>query len=936
MKMKKNTTWKRTAAWLCAAVICFGGSSAAQTASAISIDRTEQTVSQATALLTRDVLCQNQSGVNYWESEHFQFIWGSYGTDSARVTQEFLEGNARHLEACYDVYMNKLQMAPPTQSVNLSLRDGNEYKVNIYISGTGLQNFTDDWAYMSYDSGGFGFMFCCVDAMAYNTPSWVMPHEFAHVVTAHQLGWNTNKYTYAWYETMGNWFREQFLYSDYYAPYVSQVGGTDFFETYMKNLCFTFPFGRDYYAAWPILQYLTENPDNLEGYGTDFVKTMLQEGQVDEYPLLMIDRLAAADMKDTLGHFAKRMATLDFEQQTLYRDRQNQLYRQGAWNWGEIHTILEQSTEHPGYYTVPTERAPQQAGLNIVPLLPTGDTISVTLEGLTNVRGADWRACIVVEQQDGTTRYSDLFRSGETMQMAWNSGSDSRAYLTVIATPDTDTYVQVGLPYGEGSEFEERNYPFESKTRYPYAVTITGAEMQHIQNNTGFAQGSYHPNGGGFVAATARVDASVYVGPNAKVLDYATVTGNAVIDDYAIVTGSAAVSGNAVVSGHAVVAERASVKDHAIITDYAGVMGNAVVSDYGRVVESGLIYNDYTVSGNATVKGVAFCMARGSLSGQAIADGDYYDDGNKAVSKGTVYGWVSPESYASSRPYTDGLYVGYEFAEDSTLLAEDTYTSTYGVMQNAPLWETSRTSGQGVLTFNGKDQYMLADSAMAAFHDIDIQTAVLWRGSGDQRIFSFGDAEKYMYLTVSGTSGTPEFVIHDGTGEQRLTASEALTPGEWATLSVILTGDTGKLVINGRTAAEGSITADPVDVVSADGRYYVGRGYEGNYFNGSMDFFRVNFKEVAEPAYYYTEKEDVSIDDPVSETALIGDLNRDGKINGFDLGILKKGLFDQNYFDPFVDCNQDGTFSAVDAVALQKYLLGFGSEWIGTELTITE
>lgn len=934
MKREKKYTWKRTAAWLCAAVICF--SAAAPTVSALETTVQEESgiVAQADTLLTRDVICQNQSGVNYWESEHFQFIWGSYGTDSARVTQEFLEGNAAHLEACYDVYMNDLQMAPPTQSVNLSLRDGNEYKVNIYISGTGLEAFTDDWAYMSYDSGGFGFMFCCVDAMAYNTPSWVMPHEFAHVVTAHQLGWNTNKYTYAWYETMGNWFREQFLYSDYYAPWVDSVGGTDFFETYMKNLCFTFPFGRDYYAAWPFLQYLTENPDNLEGYGTDFVKTMLQQGQVDEYPLLMIDRLAAADMKDTLGHFAKRMATLDLAQQDRYRDRLNQLFQFGAWNWGEIYTILEQSTDDANYYTVPTERAPQQAGMNIVPLVPMGDTISVTLEGLTDVQGADWRACIVVEQNDGTTRYSDLFKSGETMTMAWNGGSDSQAYLTVVATPDTDTYVQVGLPYGPDSEFAETNYPFESKTRYPYAVTITGAEMQHTQNNTGASYGSYHPNGGGFVAATATVDASVYVGPNAKVMDYATVTGNAVITDYATVCGSAKVSGNAIVSGHAVIAESATVTDNAIISDYAGVMGNAIVRENGRVLESGLIYNNYQVSGNATVKGVAFCMANGSLSNQAIADGDYYDDGNKAVSQGTVYGWVSAESYTSSRPYTDGLYIGYEFSEDNGDIIEDTYTSTYGIAKNDPTWEAVRTSGQGVLTFNGEDQYIIADSTMANFHDVEIQTAVLWRSyESDQHIFYFGDEQKYMYLTTYGENAALELVISDGSTEERLSSDVIMQPGEWYTISIALVGDTATLTIqdsHDTFAKTGAIYADPADVVSSDAKYFIGRGLEEySAFNGSMDYFHVYHKDVDEAEYYYTESEHVN----VSVSGIIGDLTLDEKVNAFDLAHLKRVVLTNDYHI-YADCDQNGEIGVSDVIALQKYLLGHGSEYIGTYLMV--
>ena len=39
----------------------------------------------------RDPFYNYGSGYNYYESEHFQFIWGNSG-DSAKVTTEFLQG----------------------------------------------------------------------------------------------------------------------------------------------------------------------------------------------------------------------------------------------------------------------------------------------------------------------------------------------------------------------------------------------------------------------------------------------------------------------------------------------------------------------------------------------------------------------------------------------------------------------------------------------------------------------------------------------------------------------------------------------------------------------------------------------------------------------------------------------------------------------------
>ncbi len=920
----------------------FGKSAAAVSAAALSLCSMPyayiaDTAEASTTLLTRDVICANED-VNRWESEHFQFIWGKNGADSSKITQEFLEENAKHMEACWDIYMNDLAMEPPTQSTNLSLRDGNQYKTNIYLSGTGLSAFEDNWAYMSYDSGGFAYMFCCTGAMNNSpNPSWVLPHEFGHVVTAHQLGWNQNKYVQSLWESIGNWFREQFLYSDYYSQWVSDpASGTDYFETYMKNLCFTPILGRDNYASWVFLQYLTENPDNLPGYGSDFIKNLMQQGQVDEYPYHEIERLAEADIKDTLGHYAKRVATLDLNMQERYRARQNQLLAQGEWNWGEIYTLLEKTTDAENYYTVPTERAPQQFGLNVIPLEVTGDTVSVSLEGLTSVAGADWRACIAIEQYDGETRYSDLFGNGGSASISFNSSTDSAAYLTVTATPDSETFQKIGveyMAYSEG-EFSETNYPFLEKTRYPYAVTIDGAGIKQTQNNTGAGYGSYHSNGGGFVASTATVDASVYVGPNAKVMGYATVTGNAVIDGYATVTGSARVSGNAVVTGHAVVAESATVKDNAIVGDYAGVMGNAVISENARVLESGLVYNNYAVSGNATVKGVAFCMANGAAGNQAMPDGDYYDDSSRTVSQGSMFGWTSPDSYVNSRPYTDGQYAGLEFSSDSSEIASDTYTSTFGMSVGSPVWEASRTSGNGVLTFNGENQYIIADSSYAALHDADYQTAVLLRNNDLNPVFRFGNEEKYMSLVAMG--GSYIFAMNDGSGVQNIIAENAYTPGKWSTVSVVLEGDNAKLVVDGKTAASGTITVDPVDVISEESVYTIGAYKDSQYMNGSMDFFRVNFKEVAEPSYYYTESEEIDENTTTEPTepsgqVLVGDVTLDMQVDIFDHVYLRRivtgaAIAFTEELKAAADVTGDDEIGIADVVAMQNYLTGRISE----------
>lgn len=888
-----------------------------------------QAVIAAEAYQTRDPFYNFGSGYNYYTSEHFQFIWGNSG-DASQVTEDFLRKNAENLEECWDIYVNALGMTECAESVEARLRDGNKYKLNIYISGTGLANMADDWAYMSYDSQGYPYLFCCVDAMQTDPASWVMPHEFGHAITAHQLGWNRNKYSNTWWEALGNWFREQWIYrvadkynwtNDAYHGY-----GTDFFETYLKNLCFTSPFGRDYYSSWVLLQYLTENPDNLEGYGTNFVRTMLQEGKDDEYPLTMINRLAPADIKETLGHYAKRMATLDFEQQTAYRKRLDALLSQGAWNWQQIYTMLEQVDGQQNVYTVPTERAPQAAGLNIVPLEITGGSITVTLNGKSELAGADWRGCIVIEDSAGKSHYSELIADGQTVSL--DVPADAAAtYLTVIAAPDESLYCPSGLHWHQDAdEFGETRQPFSSKHRYPYQVTIEGAAIQSRPLNV---RGHRHINGGGFVADSAKVDYSVYVGPNAAVIGNATVTGNVVIDDYAMIAENAKISGNA------------------YIGDMAMVMGRATVTDNAKVLESACIWGNYTVKDDAVVKGVAFCMANGTASGQAILDGDYYDDGSNSATKGACYGWYGTQTYLDARPYTDGLYLNYSFDGDSSTVIKDAYTSTYAMPVGAA-WETSRTGASGVMTFDGKDDYIDIDDSVASFgENAEYQFAMLWRGGeANQKLFYIGDGSNYIYFTPKGDEGYPTVRLEGksfgGICDAYIYNPKQIEPGKWYIVRIQIENNEMSLHI---MDSEGETRGERVPVTGAQLKHILcnddvisvlGRGYDGDYFNGSLDFARVYFKPVDAPEYVYTESEEITEpvepDDPNQPDEptpyVRGDVDCSGETDVADAVLLARYLLsdpdaivsDQGKVN--ADMNLDTLVNSDDVIQIVQHLAG--------------
>lgn len=863
----------------------------------------------------RDPFYNFEKGYNYYESEHFQFIWGNSG-DSSKVTQEFLQENSKNFEACWNVYMNNLSMKEPSEAIEEVNRDGKKYKTNIYISGTGLEGMQDDWAYMSHDSGGFAYMFCCVDSMQYNPPSWVFPHEFGHVMTAHQGGWNNNKYSYAWWEAIGNWYREQYLYSDYSNDETGH--GTDFFETYMKNLNFTFPCGRDYYASWAFFQYLTENPDNLDGYGADFVKKMLQEGQPDEYPFEQVERLAAADLKETLGMYAAHIAGLDFKKGDAYRARLNELLESGSWNWQQIYTMLEEVSGKTNTYAVPTEKAPQFAGINIIPVSSESGEHSVTLNAGTDIVGADWRACIVQQAADGSCKYSRLFSAGETI--TWNSDG-SKEYLAVIATPDLDKITKCGLPEigNNDSEFSESKVPFSSKERFPYSVTFSDGVsiVKRTVNNSPWESYHTHANGGGLVSDNANVADSVYVGKNAKVMGNATVAGNVRIEDYAVVQDSATVKDNAVISGYAIIAENATVSGNARVDDTGLVMGRANISGNAKVIESACVYGNTKMTDNAVAKGVAFVMADAVISGQGIVDGDYYDDGNKIISKGTAYGWSSTQSYADSRPYTDKLMYAYDFDNDSTLSFNDRYSSTYGMNYGAE-WEDSCTSANGVLTFGGNN-FAEIDKGVLYTEDIDIQTAVLNRGDGT--ILFFGDDNSHIKLTADGNDFIAEFML-DGKSE-RLKSENAVTGAKWSKVRLILDGNNGKIMVDGKTVAEGEITINPDDIASAveNGAYRIGADNNGrDNFNGSVDFVRIFSSEAEEPTETYTGGEDVDV------SILVGDVYSDMRIDVFDLVRIRQFAVNNENITrkdkAAADVNDDGVVSIADAVTMQNYLLG--------------
>lgn len=420
-----------------------------------------KTISQLTAsdeYKVRDSFYSlTDTSVNRMCSEHFQIIWGN-GDTTGTVTTDFIKGNLINLENIRAFYINELGMKDVTTSMTGSV--SSNYKMNVYVSATGLTAFTDDWAYMSVDSNGFAYLFVAPGAMRVDEPSWVIPHELAHAFTYHQGG----SVPGSWYESMANWFRDQYLGSTYYAYGDNVYGPTsDFFTPYLTSSDCYVPHMLNWYDTWPIFLYISENPDHIDGLGMNVIHKILENGTDSSSMYSMIEKYSGVSIKTILGGMSKHLATMDFSRQTYYLQRLNNEALTVDGNYAKIYTTLN-SADSQGYQSVPSSRAPMQGGFNTIPLTNadlTKDNISIDFVNTSTASGSDFRVTLVTSTADNTTRYSDTISSG-TASIKLH-GDETSAYLVVCATPDTMKDFTV----------DANSKSTDASTRYTYKVKIS-------------------------------------------------------------------------------------------------------------------------------------------------------------------------------------------------------------------------------------------------------------------------------------------------------------------------------------------------------------------------------------------------------------------------------------------------------------------------------
>ncbi|MCU0796083.1 MAG: DUF6055 domain-containing protein [Akkermansiaceae bacterium] len=768
--------------------------------------------------LPNDVYLTNPefSSDNEMSSKRFRFLW-STARAAQGVNATVARGALRNAEEAWQVYTKVMGYCEPAEST--SSPNGNKYKVNFLCIYDGY--------WMSSTAGGFAYMNIEPGGLQVDPPSWIIPHELMHVFQHHN---NNGHYSGQW-ETHANYGRARWL--KHYQNLYPNSAGIEALG--VRDGHFMISSGRNYYLTWPFLYYVDDNPDNLPDLSDGMIKRLWQEGQPGEFWATTLDRLTpSTSLKDISGYYARRCATWDFSNQAAMNADLNA--QDPIRNARHLFTDLIQRLDAPGWWRVPPNKAPAQGAYAMHELIPAGSgagrVVTVNLQGLTDAaRGADWRASFIAVSDTGVERYTPLWNSGSSsITLAAN---ENKLYLSVAGTPDW---------YANGG-FDEAAEPFRShpsRSRFHYQVQVTGATPR--ERNNGATTGlTRHSNGGGWRSVS--VPNSVFIGPNARVTGGA-VSGNARIEDYAVVSGGT-VNSNAVIGGHAWV-RGGTVTGNARVRDWAIVDGGTI-SGNARVLEHATVEGN--MQGTAVAKGSAWHQSGGTLSGNAIVDGDYM--GNKSISGGITFGHLPfvgiPDNFTTATPA--GHYASYDFSSAHDSRALDRFGVTDAFTLGSPAWSSTDWKRKGFLSFNGSNQYLALDRSVA---DSRAFTFAAWvkptGGAANQAILWLGASPtKRLALTANDGNGLTRFSIVNGGAEQFLT-SAALPTGVWSHVAVALDGSNGTLFVNGSSVATGAITLTPDQLLAPN----TTTGTQHNYLARSEGTAMPMFQGSIDDAQFYS------------------------------------------------------------------------------------
>jgi hypothetical protein len=187
----------------------------------------------------------------------------------------------------------------------------------------------------------------------------------------------------------------------------------------------------NYYQSWPFLSYITNNLDGYGGLGNNALLDMIRKYKINsnDTPLHALSNLLSGGVtiQKVVGRYWARMAYVDIghvKAAAAFAAQRNNLNYANLDNNGN------------GKYTIKSARAPRYMGASIIPLKPTGSTVSVTI-----TTSGQYTATLVV-RGSSSTRYVDVVGGKGSVTLA--SGEETT--LVVANTPALVQYDPFAIP----------------------------------------------------------------------------------------------------------------------------------------------------------------------------------------------------------------------------------------------------------------------------------------------------------------------------------------------------------------------------------------------------------------------------------------------------------------------------------------------------------
>lgn len=766
---------------------------------------------------------------NLTESEHFTFYYGNERDEVAQKAfsdPEFINRQKHWYEKTW-TQLGELKAPLPMAN------DPDPKKINIYITGTGLPQHREGFA--------FGGESVVIHPAALGAGSSVVSHEFTHSLQFYAGGYRDSPYVGWFWECHANWSTHQCMPA--YAPVLAH---------YVNRAHYELNSSRHNYGSWPFLQVLAEDPRFGSGFPYEIWSESLRDakGSATEDPFQTIMRLGEkrgiwkdgiAGFGDTIGELAARMVTWDFQNEFVYqRDMLTALrYSPGH---ASNRTVLEPVADRPGWWKPIFSHAPRQFGVNLIDLEPTAGKVEVDFSGIVDEsEGSDWRVTLVAHAPHGQPRYSTTVRGGK---LAMDVKPGEQLTLAIAATPTRYTP-------------QEFRPGYNKKPRFPYEVAVTGAKPaaappQLPQPAPAMGAGAPHPNGGGFVSVSAKVAPTAYVGPNAAVLDIAEVSGEARIEDHAVVRNVAKVSGQAVVAGYARLTEEAQVGGRAKVAGYARVGGKVRLDENARVLEYATVEGDGLLRGNVLVKGFGEVMVRpettvggGTIFGEDL---EVHFDGlndRPQINGGMFYGYLNADFIRKETQDNNWLYPHWPFNTPRGQVVADANADCNGVLRGGAKYGSD--GSRRFIAFDGSSHVLVEGHPMET-REATIDMQLWWDGGEDgQRICEFGDSSASVAIGLT-KGGRPAFLIRRDNQSAGVQANVPIPTKQWTRLTVTVGANRARIYVNGTLVGENAqFPLTPEDVRATSGR--LGAGVAGKGFRGRIDdlaIFRHVFASIEE------------------------------------------------------------------------------------------